>query len=151
METRGDVLIQGLWKSQTDAIIDVRFGDSDADTYRKEPMEKILARREKEKKDKNGNNCHEKRISPLFVLSLDGMLEKEALVVLTNLIRLMAEKLKKPLSHVRGWVNGRIAITVARSYSCMICHIVSHSPVRPGNGLGPGIGPRLSAVNCVPE
>ena len=95
METRGDVLIQGLWKSQTDAIIDVRFGDSDADTYRKEPMEKILARREKEKKDKNGNNCHEKRIFPLFVLSLDGML-------LTNLIRLMAEKLKKPHSHVRG-------------------------------------------------
>ena len=40
METQGDVLIKGLQEIQTDTIIDVRFGDSDADPYRKEPMEK---------------------------------------------------------------------------------------------------------------
>ena len=35
----------------------------------------------------------------------DGMLGKEALVILTNLSLLMAEKLKEPISHVHGWVN----------------------------------------------
>ena len=32
-----------------------------------------------------------------FVISVDGMHEKEALVVLTNLIRLMAEKMEELL------------------------------------------------------
>ena len=31
LETRGDVLIQGLWESQNYAIINVIFGDSDVD------------------------------------------------------------------------------------------------------------------------
>ena len=131
MKTRGDVLIRGLWESQADAIIDVRFGDSDADTYRKEPMDKLPDRWEKEKKDKNGKHCHEqhKRFYP-FVLLVDGMLGKEALVVLTNLSRLMVEKLEEPISHVRGWVNGRIAVAVARSYSRMIHGDRLPSPLR---------------------
>ena len=44
METRGGFLIRGLWESQTDAIIDVRFGDANADTYKYEPMDNLLAR-----------------------------------------------------------------------------------------------------------
>ena len=31
METQGKFIIQGLWEIHTDAIIDVIFGDSDAD------------------------------------------------------------------------------------------------------------------------
>ena len=49
------------------------------------------------------------------------MLGREALVVLANLSRLMAAKIDEPIFHVQGWINGRIAITVARSYSCIIC------------------------------
>ena len=48
------------------------------------------------------------------------MLEKEALILLTNLSQLMVAKLKEPISHVHGWFNGQIAIAVARSYSRMI-------------------------------
>ena len=48
------------------------------------------------------------------------MLGKEALVVLTNLSRLIATNLEEPLSQVRGWVNGRIAIAVVRSHYRMI-------------------------------
>ena len=48
------------------------------------------------------------------------MLGKEALVILTNLSQLIATKIEEPLSQVRGWVNVRIAITVARLYSHMI-------------------------------
>ena len=33
LDTQGNVIIWGLWEIQTDTIIEVRFGDSDADTY----------------------------------------------------------------------------------------------------------------------
>ena len=32
----------------------------------------------------------------------------------------MAAKMDEPISHVRIWINGRIAIAVARSYSHII-------------------------------
>ena len=56
----------------------------------------------------------------IFSVYMDGMLRKEALFVLTNLIQFMAEKLEKPISHIRGWGNGQITILIARLYSCII-------------------------------
>ena len=56
-----------------------------------------------------------------FVLSIDGMLGREALVLLATLSRLMVAKIYKPILHVRGWINGRIIITVEISYP----HIIS--------------------------
>ena len=72
-------------------------------------MDNILACLEKENKDKQVNHFHKhrKHFSP-FVLSVYGMIGKEALVVHTNMSQLMATKLEEPLSHIRGWVNGRI-------------------------------------------
>ena len=55
-----------------------------------------------------------------FLLSVDGILGKDALVVLVNLIQLIATKLEEPLSQVHGFINGHIAIVVARSYPYMI-------------------------------
>ena len=84
-------------------------------------MDKLLARWGKENKYKHVNHCHDRRIHfSLFSLSVDGMLGKEALVVLTNLSQLVAEKLEEPISHLRGWFNGRISIAVVRLYSLMI-------------------------------
>ena len=51
---------------------------------------------------------------------MDGILRKEALVVLTNLSRIMSEKLKERLSHIRGWVNGWIVINISRLNPRMI-------------------------------
>ena len=51
-----------------------------------------------------------------FVLSVDGMMGKDALVVLSTLSLLMATKLDEHISHVTGWVNSRIKIAVSRSY-----------------------------------
>ena len=42
METRGDVLIWGLWDRQTGAIVDIKLGDADVDTYRFDPMVTFL-------------------------------------------------------------------------------------------------------------
>ena len=119
-DTKGEVMIHGLWDRQVYAIIDAKLGDADADTYNYEPTTSLLARWEKIKKDKHGKHCNDqqKLFSP-FVLSVDRMLGRESLVRLSQLSRVMAEKREEPLSQVRGWVNGRIAIAVARSYSRM--------------------------------
>ena len=54
-----------------------------------------------------------------FVLSVDGMFENETLAVLKNLSQPMATKLNKTLSHIHGWINGRIAIKIVKLYSRM--------------------------------
>ena len=41
---------------------------------------------------------------------------KEALVVISTLSQLMSGKMDKPILHVTGWANRRIAIVVVSSY-----------------------------------
>ena len=65
-----------------------------------------------------------------FILSVDGMIGREDLVIVANLSGLMAEKNYEPILHVRGWINGLIAIVVARSYSRMIRGDQLPSPLR---------------------
>ena len=90
-------MIWGLWDRQVEAIIDVKLGDSDADSYKYEPMAALLARWETIKNDKHCKHCHNQRkhFSP-FVLSVGGILGREALVVLSQLIRFMADKSYEP-------------------------------------------------------
>ena len=55
----------------------------------------------------------------------------------------MAAKMEEPISHVHGWVIGRIAIAVARSYSRMISEARLPSPLRdmePDWESGSGVG-----------
>ena len=56
-----DAMIKGLWDRQVEAIIDVKLGYADADTYKYNPMTTILARWEKIKKYKHGKHCHDQR------------------------------------------------------------------------------------------
>ena len=59
-DTRGDVLIWGLWEQQTDAIIDVKIGNDDTNTYKFDPMDNILDCWEEKNKDTHGKHCNEK-------------------------------------------------------------------------------------------
>ena len=55
----------------------------------------------------------------------------------------MAEKIEEPLLQVNEWLNGRITIAIARSYSWMIHGARLLSPLRerePGWDLELGIG-----------
>ena len=134
-------MVQGLWDHKVNTIIDVNLGDSDADLYKYEPTTALLARWETIKKDKHVKHCHnrQKHFSPFF-LSVDGMLGREALVILSQLSRFMEKKREEPLSQVWRWVNGRIVIAVARSYSQMIHGARLPSPLRERE---PGWDPEL--------
>ena len=60
-------------------------------------------------KEKYRQNCHNQwKNFPLLVLSVDGVLGKEAQVVLATLIQLMTEKMEELNLYIKGWVNGRI-------------------------------------------
>ena len=60
-DTRGEVMIQGLWDHQVNAIVDVKLRYSGVDMYKYEPMPKLLYKWENIKKDKHSKNCHHKR------------------------------------------------------------------------------------------
>ena len=94
-------------------------------------MAGILARWETIKKDKYGKHCNNQRnMFSLFFLSVNGLLVRKPLVVLAQFSRNMAKKRNKPLSHIRGLINGQIAIAVARSYLHMIRGAQLPSPLR---------------------
>ena len=85
-----------------DDIIDFIFGDSDAETYKKDGMGAVFLRWEQMNKDKHDQHSHEQRkqFSP-SVLSFDEMLGKEAQVVLATLSQLMVKKTKKVILHLK--------------------------------------------------
>ena len=68
--------------------------------------------------DKHGKHCnYQQKLYSSFFISSDIMIGRESLVVLAQV---MSAKRDEPLSHEWEWVNGRIKIAVARSYSHMI-------------------------------
>ena len=116
-EDRGNVLIRGgLWTKGTDCILDVRMTDLDAKSNRSRSPDKVLAAHEREKKKKYLGPCLEQRrhFSP-FVVSTDGLLGKEAKVVLKRLALMLTEKWSKPYSEVCGYVNARMSIAIVRA------------------------------------
>ena len=121
----------GLWDCQVDTIIDVKLGDADADSYKYELMAALLAWWETIKKDKESKHCHYQQTHfSRFFLSVERMLGREALAVLLRLSWIMSDKMEEPLLQVQGWVNGRIAIAVAVSYSQMFRGARLPSPLR---------------------
>ena len=95
-------MIRVLWYQQVKAIIDVKLGDSDTNSYKYEPMAALMSRWETIKKDKHGEHCNDQRkhFQP-FVISVDIILGREALVVIAQLSQVMADKRDKLLPQVR--------------------------------------------------
>ena len=74
------------------------------------------------KKDKHGQACYyQMRHFSYFFLSVDGMMVKEALVVLATLIRLMAVKIGEHILHIKGRVKGLISIAVTGYFYRALC------------------------------
>ena len=97
-------MIWGLWDWQAEATIEVKLGDADAESYRFDPMMALLDQLEKIKKDKQNKHWHFQRrhFSP-FVISLNGILGREDLIVIVTLSWLMAVKMEEPILHMWGY------------------------------------------------
>jgi hypothetical protein len=117
-ETRGDVAVHGFWKRGATAIFDIRVTDTDAPTYRGLAPRKVLAKHEKEKKDKYVEHCLARRrhFTPL-VFSVDGLRGAEAEAATKRLASRLAAKWKRTYSEVCGFVRSRLALTLVRTTS----------------------------------
>ena len=145
-------MIRGLWDRQVNAIIDFKLGDSDADTYMYKPMTSLLARWENIKRYKHGKHCYAQRKHfSSFVLSVDGMVVMEVLVVLSQLSRFMAEKKGRTSFASTGLVKGTHRY---RRYKVLVIDDMRNSATeylaRMGTGMGSLIGDWASRLNCTP-
>jgi hypothetical protein len=75
----------------------------------KEPHKVLLAAHEREKKKKYLGACLERRHFSPFVVSTDGLLGKDAKILLKKLSARLAKKWEKPYSEVCGYVNARMS------------------------------------------
>jgi hypothetical protein len=60
-ETRGDVAVHGFWRRGAATIVDVRVTDVDSASKAKLDPRKILAKQEREKKEKYVEHCLARR------------------------------------------------------------------------------------------
>ena len=118
-EKRSDVSIRGIYESQMEAIIDIRFGYDDAETYNKEVIDTFFLSGKKLRRTITVSTAMINRNKISDILSVDGVVGKDSQVVIAALSRLIAANMKEPISHIKGWVNSWIAISVVRLNSRM--------------------------------
>jgi hypothetical protein len=61
------------------------------------------------------------------VVSTDGLLDKEAKILLRKLSAMLAENWEKPYSEVGGCVNARMSVAIVRATHFCICGSRTHS------------------------
>jgi len=115
-DERGDMLIRGLWSRGTDCILDIRVANTDAKSYRSKAPPQVLASHESSKKKRYLQPClAQRRHFTPFVVSVDGLLGKEAQRVIQTLAGHLAHKSERPYSQVCAFIRARLSIAIVRA------------------------------------
>ncbi|KAL5505424.1 hypothetical protein EMCRGX_G006855 [Ephydatia muelleri] len=103
---RLDLGIRGVWQPQVEALFDVKVVDTDAPSHRTHSPEAILESGAKEKKRVYEQAVVERRgnFTPI-VLSVDGLLHREAEHFLKRMAANPAHKWEKPYSQTCGYIS----------------------------------------------
>ena len=140
-EARGDVAVHGFWTRGRTTILDVSICDTDARAYGNTESKKVLERRARQKVDKYGEACLERRrdFTPL-IYSVDGMPGKEARSAERRLASLLASKWGRTYSELVSYVRARLSLAIIRSNTLLLRGERAHkwrrrSPVQDGAGL----------------
>eukprot|EP00957_Ditylum_brightwellii_P111594 8511905-Ditylum_brightwellii.AAC.1 len=93
--------------------------DMDAKSYISKLLDQVLLMQEKEKKAKYLQACldQHQHFSPFIVL-VDGMLGKEAAMVLKQLSRKLAAKWECPISQASNYVKTTISLSIVTATNC---------------------------------
>jgi hypothetical protein len=127
-DERGDPLVRGFWTAGANCILDVRVADTDSKSCCKRTPFKVLESQEKEKKRKHlGAWCLENRrhFTP-FVLSVDGLLGREA----KTFAKRLAGKWQKPCLQVCGCVKAWLSTAAVRA-----THLCLHGSRVPAHNI----------------
>jgi hypothetical protein len=120
-ENRGDIAVDGFWKSGRRCIFDVRITDTECRSTRNQDPTKVLKRCEQQKKDKYLDACLEQRrdFTPL-VYSVDGMPGRETRQAERHVASRLSGKWRREYSEMVGYVRVRMALAVVRSNSLLL-------------------------------
>ena len=120
-----------------EALFDVKVVDTDAPSHRTRSPEAILESGAKEKKRVYEQAVVERKgnFTPI-VLSVDGLLHREAEHFLKRMAANLAHKWEKPYSQTCGYVRARLAFAIIRATS--LCLRGSRVKWRSGLGMDDG-------------
>jgi hypothetical protein len=111
-----DLSVRGVWQAQTTALFDIRVVDTDALSYLNRTVTSVLTSAETAKKAKYHQACEQRRASfTPFVVSVVGMLAKEAKFFLKRLSETLAERSGKSHSELANWTRTHISLAVLRA------------------------------------
>ena len=115
-ESRGDVLVHGLWETGSECVLEICILDTNANSYKDKTSKKVLEEHVKRKKDKYLQACLDRRRSFTFlVYSVNGMACKEAQAFEKCTASLLSDKWNCTYSELVGYVRGRMAMSILRS------------------------------------
>ena len=140
-----DLSIRGVWQSQTVALFDIRVIDTDAPSYLHRDVASILSSAEEEKKRKYNDAAEARRASfTPIVVSVDGVLGREAECFIQLLANKIAQKWKKTYAEVAGWIRARLSFAILRATN--VCLRGCRTKWRSGTGFDDGAG--LPDLTC---
>ena len=140
-----DFSIRGVWQPQTVVLFDVRVTDTDVPSYSQRVVSAILSSAEEAKKMKYSEAAALRRASfTPFVVSVDGVLRREASFYIKHLVQKLAHKWEKSNSEVLGWMRARLSFAILRAKN--LCLRGSRTKWRSAFGMDDGAGlPSISA------
>ena len=111
-----DLAVRGVWMPQVEALFDIRVIDTNAKSYSSLTPGAVLARAEKEKKEKYSSACEQRRavFTPLCV-SVDGMFGRETNHFLRRLGERLSVKWEMSVAQVMGWVRARLSFAILQA------------------------------------
>lgn len=120
-ENRADKGVLGFWKRNRECLFDVRITDTEGRSTRNQDPHRVIAKCEKEKKDKHLAAClyRRKDFVPL-VYSVDGVTGREAKSAERRLASALAWKWKRHYSEMCGFVRARMALAVVRANTLLL-------------------------------
>ena len=134
-----DLGVRGVWQPQAEALFDVRVVDTDAQSYSQRAVTAVLSSAEREKKRKYAHAAEARHASfTPFVLSIDGLLAREAQFVVRRFADKLSTKWGKPYGKVMDWVRTRLSFATLRATSRCVrgCRVMW----RRGIGMEDGAG-----------
>ena len=134
---RLDLGIRGVWQPQVEALFDVRVIDTDAPSHCHRAPNAILESSSQEKKRMYKKAVEDRRgtFTP-FVLSVDGLLHKEASHFIKHMATALSSKWDKAYSITSSYVRSRLAFAGVRAVS--LCLRGSRTKWRSGLGFDDG-------------
>ena len=111
-----DLGVRGVWLPQSEALLDIRVIDTDAQSYSNRSPRDVIKIAENEKKKKYSRACDDRRaqFTPICV-SVDGVFGSEAETFIKVIADNLTEKWSMSYSRVVGWIRTRLCFAVLRA------------------------------------